>query len=112
MLWSRVLFGFTLSGTTATIYAGEIAYNQTLVAVAETDLTIAAPDSIAYVQMAWETGAATVRVTTTPANTISDATYYRTALHGFDKISTGNVRHTKLFHVGRITLTGQLFGAP
>lgn len=79
--WSKVLFGYTISGNVFTAMAGEIHFKTTIYPVAQTALTIASDLTYVYVEMEWGTGITSIKQSTAIADATTSNQYYRKWLY-------------------------------
>lgn len=79
--WDKVLFGYTPSGATLSVKAGEIHFKGGIYSSVDTDVVIAANNTYVFVQMEWGTGIPTIGSTTTKSEATTDDQYYRKWLY-------------------------------
>ena len=86
--WDKVLFGYTISGTTFTVKEGEFEFLGTIYTVGEQALTIASNDDYIFAQFDYANHTVLIGHTTTKANATSNAQYFRKWLYKLSFVSS------------------------
>jgi hypothetical protein len=103
--WSKLCFGYTLSGATVTIMAGEVQWGLVEIIVAETGpITL----TLDYSYIGVETNGSTASIigpSTARADFRTDSTYRRTWLYQF-RLSGGRASLYRIGHMGNWDING------
>jgi len=98
--WDKILFGYSIDVNIITILAGEIHFRDIIYPVAQTDLTIAATDTYAYVEMEWGTGTTSIKQTTDLATATTSSSCYRKWLYLLTYTAPSTVEIKTIGHLG------------
>lgn len=103
--WSKVCFGYSISGTTVTIYSGEVHHGiNAVVEVAEADKDFSAlGNNDYYVFVEYTFGSTAVIATPNATRPVSDVAIFRCWLYIFTK-SVTTVTLKRVGHFGNIEL--------
>lgn len=98
--WSKLLFGYSISGNVFTVFFGEIHFRDIIYNVAQTALIIAATNTYVYVELEWGTGLTYIRQTTTLATATASSSSYKKWLYLLTYTAPSTVAVKTIGHCG------------
>jgi hypothetical protein len=109
--WDKVLFGYSIDGSTITILQGEIHYGKLIVTNAQTDVVIAANNTYVSVKMDWQSPQPSLIVSGT-AKPQNDETFFFKWLYKVEWNAASGIRGIASYgHTGgAISLPGAFAG--